>query len=1174
MTIPASALQLLPAADLTQFDTGGGRVTATPLPDNAVGALLAQIPRTARAGGQVDLVKVALGIATANTDQLAGSGLFLTDAATDDHVSTVLFTTGAAAHYDRRPSARTYLESYVVAGPEYQGYLYGPHVAGSLTLSLLQRLEAALPEVGQVYALRVGTAVVQYVRVTDVNAITVTFTDSLGDFTRRQVTIKLASRLSQDYAGGTPTRYSAHDSPTLILTTSVQAAARYYGVEQLAAPATAGALSVRLRSVYAQVVPSATRQTAVSDATVGGAVAVVSGGSISGLLLGWVYMDSSVATVYLPRGVARGSVVLTVRARSTTTGAYVLTGGTTATWIYTDTGDGTLTKTGGTVISTAPQCGIDYELGNIIFERPNTYAYWEFTLSATAAASIAQTVRTLSIPVTIATRSQVYAPLLDPLPAPGTVTVSYASLGRWYTLRDDGSGVLRPDLAGTGTGTVTYATGGAAITLGALPDVGSEVIVQWGTATDYVDHHADAIAPAEIHVQLPDGALKKGTVTVSWTQAGVAKSVSDNSAGGWTGAAATDGSCDYVGGLLRVVPAALPDVGALITVTYQRAIPLAGTAGGTRVGSTISGSFGVPVRAGTLRMNVSATASIVLVKEGYPDKPISVDVELVVGDNGSGALTVVSGDGFASGTIDYATGNWSVTLAGSVSRSVYGHTHWGTYSLTIDPATASAGNYVVEGSGSTYDSQTYTTTLPGLTLDFTPTHAQPIVPASLLFTWGGNTWVDRSGTLYHTVSVATGSGTAAGAIDYTSGLATLTSWTAGGANSATLQALLTQIGTWTMVEAQFRAPGAPLLPASLYLQATRADGSLLSVTAAADGSISGDGVRGSVNVATGVVRVEFASVGATQYRPILPGTLRFSCVVVATVPQDASLIGVDATRLPSDGRAPIFRAGGDELVLIHETVIWTMPGGLTAGQVVTLPDADLQALELRDASGVQVPATKYTADLIAGTVTMSTPLDLSGYTQPLVARMLVGDLVSVSDVQIDGTLKLGSALTRDYTTAAHVSSMLRGGSLQARVSALFDQSSWDGVTWLDAVSGSSATATFDSVTYPPQVRNDSTRRERWALKFTSATGGQIIGETFGVVGAFTTSANVVITNPFTGQPDLVLDWHGFGAGWATGNIIRINCEAAQLPAWLLRCISPGAVALATDSVRLLAYGDA
>lgn len=1155
MTIPASALKLYPAADLTQFDTGGGRITATPLPDNAVGALFAQIPRTARAGGQADLVKLALGVDTANTDQLTGVGLFLTNAAADEHVSTLLFSSGPAAHYDTRAAARSYLENYVVAGPEYQGYLYGPHVSGALAITLLQRPERSLPEIGAVFALQVSGTVQQYVRISDVTSAVQTFTDSQGDVQLRVVTLTLGTRLAQNYSGGTPTRYSAHNSPTVILTTTVAAAAKFYGVQRLAAAASAGSLEIIARSVFGQAVPSATRQTAVTDASTGGAIAFPTAGPARSQTLPSLAVGGS---VYLPGPARPGSVTITYQ--STT---------------MRDNGAGKILRVsgGGSPPGTVDML-IDYASGQIMHANAPVGAWPGLTAVYMPSAAASQTAHTLDIPVTLGTRSQVYAPTVDPLPAPGSVVISYRALNRWYVLRDDGAGTLVPDISGTGTGTVNYTTGALSISLGALPDVGSSVLVQWGSPTHYVQRSADAIAAAEIRVQLPQLGLKKGTVTVGWTQGGAAKSVADNSSGGWTGAAAAGGSCDYVGGLVRVIPTALPDVGTTVTVTYQQAIPLSGTADGTRVGSTISGTFGAALRPGTLRMSVTATASIVLTKPGYPDKLVSVPVEIVVGDNGSGALAAVSGDGFASGTIDYTTGAWSVTLAGSVSRSVYGHTRWATYSLTIDPETAVAGAYTVEGSGSAYGSQSHSVTLAGLTLDFAPTHAQPLVPGALLYTWGGQTWADRSGTLYYAISTSTGSGTVGGTLDYTTGIATLTAWTAGGANSVVLLALLTQIGTWTMIEAQFRAPGAPLLPASLYLQATRADGTLLSVTATADGTISGDGVRGSVNVATGVVRVEFATIGATQYRPIIPGTLRFSCVVVATVPQDAALIGVDATRLPSDGRVPIYRAGGDELVLIHETVVWTMPGGLTAGQVVTLPDADLQALELRDATGVQVPAAKYTADLIDGTVTMATPLDLSGYTQPLVARLLVGDLVSVSDVLIDGTLQLGAALTRDYTTAASVSSMLRGGNLRARVSVLFDQSTWDGVTWLDAVSGSVATGTFDAVTYPPQVRNDSSRRERWTLKFTSATGGQIIGETFGVIGTFSTTANVVITNPYTGQPDLVMDWHGFGSGWATGNIIRINVEAAQLPAWMLRCISPGAEALATDSVRLLAYGDA
>lgn len=1175
--IAAEELQLLLPEVVSDYDEGGGRLTATALPDASVGAVFDKISRAARAGGEVSLRKIGLAVRSATTDALLGAGLLLTDAPSDEHVSVVAFSTGAAGAYDRRPSARTYLENYVVAGPEYQGFLYGPHTAGSLSLSLLQRVEAALPEVGQVYALRVGTAVVQYVRVTDVTSITVTFTDSLGDFTRRQVTIKLASRLSQDYAGGTPTRYSVHDSPTRILTTSVQAAARYYGVEQLAAPATAGALSVLLRSVYVQVVPSATRQTAVSDATVGGAVAVVSGGSISGLLLWQVYMASSTATVYLPRGVVSGSVVLTVRARATETGSYVTTSGVVATWVYTDDGNGTLSKTGGTSPSTPEPCDVDYELGQVSFVSPGIYPYWEFTLSAQFAASIEQTVRTLSIPVTLATRSQVYAPLLDPLPAPGTVTVSFAALGRWYTLRDNGSGVLVPDLDGTGTGTVTYATGGTAITLGALPDVGSAVIVQWGTPTDYVDHHTDSISPAEIRVQLPAGGLDAGSVAITWYQGGVAKTVTDNGAGGWTGSAGSAPSgatgCDLISGLLRVVPAALPDVGSVLHVEYQQSAQVGGTLSAVRVGSTLSGTLPAGLRAGTLRLSVTVTAYIVLTKLGYPDKRADDTFEVVLRDDGSGGFTADTSGVTVSGAVDYATGEWSATISGSVMRTVYGHTHWAAYALAIIPESLTPGSYLAEQSTEAYGAQVYETTLSGLTLDLTPTHAQAVVPGSLMFNWGGLTWIDRSGSLLHSVSPATGAGVIAGSIDYDTGLATIDSWSAGGDNSVTLKALLTSLGEWTMVEADFRAPGAPLLPGSLYVQATRADGTLLSATAGTDGTISGEGISGTVSVASGVVHLDFVSEGGTEYRQIMPGTLRYSCVVVATVPQDADLIGVDATRLPSDGRVPIYRAGGDELVLIHETLSETMPSGLTAGQVVTLAHSDLQALELRDQAGVQVPYALWSADLIAGTVTMADPLDLSAYTQPLIARCTVGDLCSVTDVMVDGSLTLGSALSRDYPAGARCSSMLRFGALQARVSVLFDQSTWDGVTWLDAVSGSSATATFNSVTYPVVVTNRDAISERWALKFTSSTAYQIIGETIGVVGTGTTSADCAPLNPYTGQPYFRLLAAGFGSGWAAGNVIRVNTIGAHGPAWLARCVSPGAEALAYDDARLLGWGD-
>ena len=50
-----------------------------------------------------------------------------------------------------------------------------------------------------------------------------------------------------------------------ILTTQVADAAHYYGISPLAQGIAQGALSVRVKSVYAQLVPSSTRENALID---------------------------------------------------------------------------------------------------------------------------------------------------------------------------------------------------------------------------------------------------------------------------------------------------------------------------------------------------------------------------------------------------------------------------------------------------------------------------------------------------------------------------------------------------------------------------------------------------------------------------------------------------------------------------------------------------------------------------------------------------------------------------------------------------------------------------------------------------------------------------------------------------------------------------------------------
>ncbi|MGP1680856.1 MAG: hypothetical protein ACTS8S_00825, partial [Giesbergeria sp.] len=82
--------------------------------------------------------------------------------------------------------------------------------------------------------------------------------------------------------------------------------------------------------------------------------------------------------------------------------------------------------------------------------------------------------------------------MLKPLPAQNTIVVSFMVLGNWYTAQDDGAGAL----TGGAAGQVVYGTGSMALTLPALPDVGSAIIVSHGERVGYTDRSSQGAAVA------------------------------------------------------------------------------------------------------------------------------------------------------------------------------------------------------------------------------------------------------------------------------------------------------------------------------------------------------------------------------------------------------------------------------------------------------------------------------------------------------------------------------------------------------------------------------------------------------------------------------------------------------------------------------------------------------
>ena len=287
------------------------------------------------------------------------------------------------------------------------------------------------------------------------------------------------------------------------------------------------------------------------------------------------------------------------------------------------------------------------------------------------------------------------------------------------------------------------------------------------------------------------------------------------------------------------------------------------------------------------------------------------------------------------------------------------------------------------------------------------------------------------------------------------------------------------------------------------------------------------------------------------------GSVTYNCVVETSLPLDKNIIGIDTTRLPLDGKVQLFHPG--DTAVIHNTQVTALGSPQTAGEVNTLPRTNIESCVLYDQAGVQVDETLYTVDTAAGTVTMADPLDLSAYTEPLVASHTISTMAVLTDVQLNGEISLSQPLTFDATSGdTYVSNALVIGNVQAVVEHLFAQNTWTNV-WDDALIGSapSSGAQFDDVDYPISVNNRDAITQRWRLQFTSSSGGNVISEDLGIVDTFTTSANVSPLNP-AGQPYFVIDYHGFGSGWSNGNLIRFNTVGAGGPVWAARTVLGGA----------------
>jgi hypothetical protein len=841
---------------------------------------------------------------------------------------------------------------------------------------------------------------------------------------------------------------------------------------------------------------------------------------------------------------------------------------------------------------------------------------------------------TISIPVTINNRSFNYVKTLSPTPTPNSLSVDFKALDKWYRLTDDGNGHLSGAGTGTGAGTVDYATGSVIVTLGALPDIASSIIFSWATPLTYTMQTSVLTPPApQVHVTLADAPVVPGSLVITWTDSGAKTATDAGGSGSISGHAI--GKIVYETGKLVFSPASIPPPATVFHLAWNQNLSeldtftVTGDAFGV-ISFTLSQT---PVKQGSAYFTYQV--SVPLGDSGYVRgtgglgglgggglggfalPPVNRSRYVV--DNGSGIIINESGTNV--GTINYATGAVSFDSTGVTSVNKYEGLvtsqvdYWyafDSYTVQHEYLTISNPLYVGMEVAQILPANTTLTAhyvlnsaepvtkladveLTGLVIDLTTATNDAIIASSIKFTFAGASYIDRSGSVYRAHDNLTDSAILAGTIDYQTGIVSLTDWVAG-ANALILQGLVSTPGDSLTPAVFFRTPGAPLATGQFQVNAVTGNGENITASADNNGIISSEWIAGNIDWLSGVGSLAFgkkmldstlpaAAKAETWYNaanidadgkiwvPMLvkPETIKFNAVLVSYIPLDASVLGVETVRLPQDGRVPIYRIGN--VGVVHNTQDLTLPNPAVAGAVYDCERTLLSYAKIFDANGLIVPTAKYTVDLNAGTVTMTNPLDLTGYAQPLRIEHRIEDMALITDVQITGEVQLMKPIRHAYpANTSFFSSALVISDLQGRVTGLFDQATWASV--FSDTQGTAATASFNDVLYPLVVTNAGTIQERWALVFTGSTAFNCYGEYSGLVAQGSTGADFAPINPITGTPYFTIDYHGWGSGWSAGNVLRFNTIASNYPLWLARTTLQSDPTVYTDNFKIQIRGDA
>lgn len=641
MAIETKNLVLYKSERLTDTDDGGGKYSGQMIEDGQSNNLFNDVSELDRTMGDVSLRKLFPAVTTGDTEVLMGATVFISKNPKDPNVSALLFSTKSWT--DERKSAKNRVENYLAKGGQAAGIPLDTHYTGMKTLQVAMFPSEVESSVGSTLVLvsKEGEELQheQYVRIIKVETRIAKIVIEGKEVEYKLATYTINDPLDQDYVGLSAKQwYSGDKSETILRDTIVADTGKYYASSNLKSDAKVGEFTVNAESIFAQLVPSAQTETPILDVNAAG--------------IGVALIPSSNATItatYLTtigpgQNLYIGSSVLPSSVNFTLFGQQI-----------TDQG-GLLKNMQGTQVGT-----IDYQRGLIQWTQAAGTGTEYLEITFIPAAAPTQYFQSEARPVTQQNQSSSWTGVLVPPPAPGSLSVSYMSQGKFYELKDDGSGRLSGSSASFGSGNINYETGSWSITTGALPDVNTPILLLWGTPLATFVRSGLAVEPAAFEFDLQQAGIASDSVTVKWLLEGEQKTANTNTLGQFSGDAT--GTFNYATGQGRLVPNKLPQKNTVFTINYSYGVPLDQTVENVmptdqKLKFTMGSGAAIQPNSVELSVPVADQLGSVIGAVVLTDIPVNAEVG-----------NLVNSQGKVQGTITYATG--AVEIIPEATSSVF-----------------------------------------------------------------------------------------------------------------------------------------------------------------------------------------------------------------------------------------------------------------------------------------------------------------------------------------------------------------------------------------------------------------------------------------------------------------------------------------------------------------------